>query len=202
MRLPQFRLRVFNLWGQVIKKGRLRPSLLICARDCLKHFDGRLRINGSMKIKSLIMAAAISACGFTVAQAQSVNNSTPPLGREHFQQRLAEKLNLTDDQKAQIKAVLGGEKDTLKSLVTQLRQARVGLRETIRAADANETSVRAAAAKAAAAEGNLAVERMKIYGKIAPILTDEQRRQISNFTQRADEFTDNAVARVGERLGE
>jgi hypothetical protein len=43
---------------------------------------------------------------------------------------------------------------------------------------------------------------MKIYGKIAPILTDEQRRQIADFEQRTDDVVDGVIARVGERLGD
>jgi Spy/CpxP family protein refolding chaperone len=46
----------------------------------------------------------------------------------------------------------------------------------------------------------LAVERLKLYGKIAPILTAEQRQQISEFEQRADEFVDNAIDRIGDAL--
>ena len=43
---------------------------------------------------------------------------------------------------------------------------------------------------------------MKIFGKIAPVLTDEQRRQISEFEQRADEFVDNAIVQIGDGLAE
>jgi Spy/CpxP family protein refolding chaperone len=97
-----------------------------------------------------------------------------------FRARLAEKLNLSDEQKAQSKSI----------------------RASIQANDANETTVRAASARVAAVQADLAVERMKIYGKIAPILTDEQRRQIADFEQRTDDVVDGVIARVGERLGD
>jgi len=58
--------------------------------------------------------------------------------------------------------------------------------------------VRAASAQVAAMEADLAVERMKIYGKIAPVLTNEQRQQISEFRQRADNFTDRAITHAAE----
>ena len=74
----------------------------------------------------------------------------------------------------------------LAGLSGQLHDARQNLRAAIQASDANETTVRAASAKVASAEADLAVERMKLYGKIAPILTDEQRRQITDFEQRAE----------------
>jgi len=111
--------------------------------------------------------------------------------------RLAQRLNLTDDQTAQIKTILRSERDTLRPLIGQLHTARINLRAAIQAADANETTVRAASAQVAAVEADLAVERMKIFAKIAPILTDEQRQQLSELEQRADDFADQAIARAG-----
>ena len=87
-------------------------------------------------------------------------------------------------------------------MLGQLHAARQNLRATIQASDANETTVRVASAQVAAVEADLAVERMKIYGKIAPILTDEQRQQISEFQQRADDFADRAIAHAGDGLGD
>ena len=148
----------------------------------------------------LTLAAVLNLGGLTTTPSLAADTSAPAHGR--FFQRIAQRLNLTDDQKAQVKTVLRSEKDTLKPLLQQLHSSRQNLRAAIRASDANETTVRAAAAKVAAAEADLAVERMKIYGKIAPILTDEQRRQISEFEQRADDFADRAIAGAGDRLGD
>ena len=53
--------------------------------------------------------------------------------------------------------------------------------------------------KVASVEAGWAVERMKLYGKIAPILTDQQRRKIAGFERRADNFAGGAIARLGER---
>ena len=152
---------------------------------------------------SITLAAAVNLGGWTTIPSLAADTSAPApaSARGQLRARIAEKLNLTDDQKAQIKTVLSGEKGTLVTLLGQLHGARKALRAAIHASDANETSVRAAAAKVAAVEGDLAVERMKIYGKIAPILTDEQRRQIAEFEQRADNLVDGAIARIGERSG-
>ena len=151
---------------------------------------------------SITLAAALNLGGWLATPSLAADGAAFASPRAQFRARLAEKLNLTDDQKAQIKAVLSEEKDTLVPLLGQLHGAREALRAAIHADNANETSVRAAAAKVAAVEGNLAVERMKIYGKIAPILTDEQRRQLAEFEQRADRFADRAIARLGQRLGD
>lgn len=152
---------------------------------------------------TIAATAVIFACGLTTTKTFAADNSaaTTP-ARGHFFQRIAGRLNLTDDQKAQIKTALSGEKEALAPLLGQLHEARKNLRAAIQSAGANETAVRAASAKVATVEGDLAVERMKIFGKIAPVLTDEQRRQISEFEQRADEFVDNAIAQIGDGLAE
>ena len=149
---------------------------------------------------SLTLAAALNLGGWLTTPSLAADTAPPAHGR--FLQQLALSLNLTADQKAQIKTILRAEKGTLAPLLGQVRAARENLRAAIRAGDANETSVRAASARVAAAEADLAVERMKIYGKIAPILTGEQRRKISAFEQRADGLADGAIARAGERLGD
>lgn len=147
----------------------------------------------------LLLAAGLNVGGWLTTPSLAADTNPPVRGQ--FFQRLAQRLNLTDDQKAQIKTVLRAEKDTLTTLRGQLHAARENLRATIQACDANETAVRAASAWVAAVEADLAVERMKIYGKIAPILTNEQRQQLSDFEQRADAWVDRAIARAGERLG-
>jgi Spy/CpxP family protein refolding chaperone len=155
----------------------------------------------TIKLLTIATATAIFTGGLINAPAQVTNESvavTRP-GHDRILQRIAKKLNLTDGQKSQIKAVLSGEKDTLKSLFGQLHDARKNLRAAIHAGDANETAVRAASAQVASVEADLAVERMKLYGKIAPILTDEQRRKIADFEQRFDNAVGGAIARLDER---
>jgi Spy/CpxP family protein refolding chaperone len=151
-----------------------------------------------MKNKILLctLAAALVAGGLIATKTFAGNSAAPPRAGKILQ-RVAEKLNLTADQKAQIKTILTGEIDHLKPLLAALHGARTNLRAAIRASDADDSSVRAASAKVAAAEADLAVERMKLYGEIAPILTDEQRQKIAAFEQRADELVDSVIARMG-----
>jgi len=155
----------------------------------------------TIKLLTIATAAAIIAGGLTSAPAQDTNDSAAGTRPGHGQilQRIARKLNLTDDQKSQIKSVLSVDKDMLKSLFGQLHDARKNLRAAIRANGTNESAVRAASAKVASVEADLAVERMKLYGKIAPLLTDEQRRKIADFEQRFDNVVGGAIARLDER---
>ncbi|MEI8289009.1 MAG: Spy/CpxP family protein refolding chaperone [Verrucomicrobiota bacterium] len=153
-----------------------------------------------MKTKFLILAlaAAVLAGGLIATKTFAADQQASGSMREKIRQRIAEKLGLTDGQKSQIKAVYAGEKDALKPLLTQLHEARVGLRAAIRATDANEAAVRTTSAKVAAAEADLAVERMKLAAKINPILNDEQRRKIGEMEQKVDDFMDKSIAHLGE----
>lgn len=157
-----------------------------------------------MKHKILILttSAAIFVGGFTITSLAADNAASPEPLRGKILHRIAARLNLTEDQKTQIKTILAGEKGTLASELGELHAAREALRTAIRATDATDASVRAASAIVAGAEADLAVERMKLYGKIAPVLTAEQRQQIAGFEQRADDFADNVIAHLGEGLAQ
>jgi Spy/CpxP family protein refolding chaperone len=146
---------------------------------------------------SMTLAAMLNFGGLLTTSSLGADAVTPTHGG--YFHRMAQRLNLTDDQKAQIKTIFQAEKGTLKNLWTQLHAARENLRATVQAAGANETTVRAASAQVAAVEANLAVERMKIFAKIAPILTDEQRQQLTDFEQHADAFWDRVIAHAGDK---
>jgi len=150
----------------------------------------------------ITVAAALSASGLIVLKAHAAPGLLAQRhSRGQFLERAKEKLGLTDDQAAQIKSEFLSEKETLKSLISRLHDARVGLRTAIQAADANETTVRSASAKVAAVEADLALERLKLYGKISPILTEDQRAKVKEFQSRIDDFVEGAISRMGERVG-
>jgi periplasmic protein CpxP/Spy len=155
------------------------------------------------KILILTMAAALAVGGFTLLNARAdggSENQGPVRGR--FLQRIKEKLDLTPDQVTQIKAVLKADKDNLTALMSRMHDARMGLREAIRASGATEASVRAASAAVAGVESDMAVERMKLFAKISPILTQEQRGKLADMEQRMDDLADYAIARAGQALSD
>jgi Spy/CpxP family protein refolding chaperone len=152
----------------------------------------------------ITLAAALTAGGFIAYNAHAAEKNAAPQRpfRGRLLERAKEKLGLTDEQAVQIKAVLKSEKDNITSLLTRLQDAHAGLREAIQSSDATEASVRVAAAKVAAVEADMAVERLKLHGKISPMLTAEQQAKISEFHSRVDEFMDGAIDRIGKRLAE
>jgi Spy/CpxP family protein refolding chaperone len=116
--------------------------------------------------------------------------------------RAAERLGLSPDQTAKIKAELAAEKGTLTPLIQTLHSARMGLRQTIQKSGVTENEVRGASAKVASAEADLAVERAKLYGRISPILTAQQLQRLNEMQQRADDLVDGAITLFGQRLNE
>ena len=71
-------------------------------------------LNNGMKAKKLLMvaaAAAILAAGLTGTKLLAADNSAPPAAapvRGQILQHIAQRLNLTDDQKSQIKDIIAG----------------------------------------------------------------------------------------------
>ena len=156
-----------------------------------------------MKTKHLILTwAATLTVGGIVLTTTAAERFGPVRVRAAMLQHAAEKLELTADQKAQIKAEIKSEQAVLQPILVRLHSAHQELRETIRASAATETKVRAAAAKLADAQADLAVERLKLHGKIAPILTATQRAKIAEFEARWDDFVTDALEHFGARLTE
>jgi len=152
----------------------------------------------------IAMAAAVAAGGVMMVQAQNTGAKArgPGPGRGGLLARMANRQNLTADQRAKIKTALAGERETLSGLLTSLQQARAGLRKAIQTPDVSENEVRGAAAKVAAVEADLAVERAKIYGRIRPMLTAAQPDRMGGAQQRVDELADDASTTFNQRLAE
>lgn len=147
------------------------------------------------------LAACVGGLMLYNAPAQD-NDSSTGQGGGRLAQRAREKLGLTDEQLLQIKDVLKSEKTNITSLLSRMRDRRADLRAAIRAAGANETTVRAASAKVAAVEADVAVERMKLFQQISPILTEDQRAKVAALQSNLDSFIDRAIQRIDDPLGE
>jgi Spy/CpxP family protein refolding chaperone len=82
-------------------------------------------IDGDMKTTkwlSITLAAALNIGGWMATPSLAADGAAPVTPRGRISQRIAEKLNLTEDQKAQIKTVLRGEKDALTALLGHPQQ--------------------------------------------------------------------------------
>jgi Spy/CpxP family protein refolding chaperone len=159
----------------------------------------------------ITMAAAVAVGGGMLVKAHATDTNdvagmtAPRLGRGLLLGRLRSQLGLTHEQITTIKADLAADRTTLTTLTTllsSLHEARINLRETIRKPGATEEDIRAASARVASVEADLAVERAKLYGKISPVLTPEQLAKMDELQQRADDRVDGAIAGFGRRIAQ
>ena len=91
------------------------------------------------------------------------------------------RLNLTDAQKDQVKAIADTHKDDWKALADRGREAHLALDEAITADTANAALVRQKAAEASAVDADVAVARAHAYAEVLQILTADQKAQLKTM---------------------
>jgi len=134
--------------------------------------------------KPFLLAASLAATLLTVsapllhAQADPGDQSA----RQHSWNpaKLKDKLGLTDEQVAKIKAEFRAQKGPLKEQRQKVQAARANLRQAVQSG-APETELRSAAAALGAAEGDLAVVRSALFARIAPLLTPAQLAKLRDL---------------------
>lgn len=133
----------------------------------------------------VVMAAAVPVLG------QGYGHH-PDKHHGRMMDRVMERLELTEDQRAEVEAMMTGHHDAMEDEIDQLRTAREALFDAIHAAEFNETAIRDAAAAVGAIEADLAVERGLGYQEFRKILTPDQQAEFEEMqkTMRAyhDEF--------------
>jgi Spy/CpxP family protein refolding chaperone len=90
------------------------------------------------------------------------------------------RLNLTDTQKAQIRAIFKANEDELFALAAAERAARTNLLAAIHLPAVDTSAVRQASAVVARVDSDLAVERAQIYSQVYAVLTPEQRTELQS----------------------
>ncbi len=120
---------------------------------------------------SLAIALAVGAVTVVKAQnAKRLQRTGPAAGlRGTFLQG----LDLTDQQRQQIKSILANHKSEIQSVAQEARTARQGLREAL-AAGADNATLKTAYDQLSAARWDALMLRKNIGGEIKPILTADQ----------------------------
>ena len=111
---------------------------------------------------------------------------------------LRSELNLSDEQRSQIRDVVVSHRGEVASTVQDVRAKRLALRDAVLAENADEAEIRAAADELGEQIADAAVKASKLKAQIAPILTSEQRKLIMEFLadhdQSVDRFLEQAAA--------
>jgi len=107
--------------------------------------------------------------------------------------RIAKALDLTDDQKTQIKGVLKSHASEIETQIKAGMDSRRALHDSMMVEPPDEAAIRSRAADLARVEGNGAVLFAHVRAEIYPLLTDVQKQKIQDFRSRMQGRADHAV---------
>jgi periplasmic protein CpxP/Spy len=95
----------------------------------------------------------------------------------------ARALNLTDDQRTQMKAIMTKEKPTLTPLLNQMATTRQQLRQLEMSGTFDEGKVRELATQQAQTMTELTVQKARIRSELYQVLTPEQKTKMTQIMQ-------------------
>jgi Spy/CpxP family protein refolding chaperone len=140
----------------------------------------------SIRFRFLVAALAVML-GAAIVKSQTADAPAPPamhhheFGMEgHGMGFFAKYLDLSDAQRAQMKAVLQKEHPTVKPLMQQLHQTRLQLKQYEEGAY-DEAKVRAVAMQQTQTMVELTVQKTRIHNELFQLLTPDQQAKMKEF---------------------
>jgi Spy/CpxP family protein refolding chaperone len=133
----------------------------------------------------VVVAALAIMLGTAIANSQTAD-SAPPMhhnhefGMGHMMGFPAKYLDLSDAQRAQMKAIMEKEHPTMKPLMQQLRQTHEQLKQ-YEQGTYDEAKVRALATQESQTMVELAVQKTRIHNELYQMLTPEQQTKLKEF---------------------
>jgi periplasmic protein CpxP/Spy len=116
---------------------------------------------------------------------------------------LLRQLDLTEEQRAQVRQVMDSHRDALKAIGDRLQAAHRAENDAVSAAQFDEQLVRTKAADLAAVMADAAVLHAKVHSEVFAVLTPEQQAKAAElkaqFQARAEQFRQRVRERVKER---
>jgi len=135
----------------------------------------------------LLIAAMAVLMGSALAKSQTADAApAPPMHdhaygmHEHRMGFFAKKLNLTDEQKTQMKAIMQKEHPAMKPLFQQQHQIDVQLRQYVEG-QFDEGKVQALAAQKAQIQAQMTVAETRVHNQLYALLTPEQQSQLKEM---------------------
>jgi len=90
-------------------------------------------------------------------------------------------LDLTDDQKAQLKTIAESHRDEFRAAGEKVRTAREGMRALVEGDAINESAIRAKSTEIAAAEADVMILSAKVRQESMQVLTSEQQQKLKEL---------------------
>jgi Spy/CpxP family protein refolding chaperone len=150
-----------------------------------------------MSSKKIFGFAAMAVLAVGTLLAQAPGGSGPRAGRHgagfaRMKERIAQQLNLTEQQKQDAKAIFDQARESAKPVADQLRQNRQTMQEAVKAA--NEQRIEQIATEHGGLAGQLSLIHAKAFSRFYALLTPEQKAKADQMHQRVRE-------RMTERFG-
>lgn len=99
-------------------------------------------------------------------------------------ERLADRVNATDEQRAAIRAIADGSRQQMTNLRDEIRANRGQLKELTRQTPLDEAAVRSVADKQGELKAEMIVMRARERSEMKAVLTDEQRAELDEMRGR------------------
>lgn len=107
-----------------------------------------------------------------------------------------QKLNLTSSQQEELKAIVQSHKAEIATVIHDLAEHRLALREAMNGSTVDETAIRAATTAMNTTLGDAAVLVAKIKSEARHVLTPEQLEQIAGLRSAADDILNQIIDRT------
>lgn len=105
-------------------------------------------------------------------------------GPGEMMRMIADRLDMTEEQRAQVRELHEQHREAMQAQREQLREAQRQLADQIHAATLDEGAIRNAAATVAALKADHAVAKAALHQEVRALLTPEQREQFSEMQER------------------
>jgi Spy/CpxP family protein refolding chaperone len=149
----------------------------------------------------LVPILAVIGCGALQAQSADTTPSSSPGNEQHHHWRhhhhhawIWKKLNLTDDQKGQIKSIRQTMKSQTRPALVAVLTAKLKLHQDIAANSVNTNDVSALVS----AESQLATLRAQVLGQIKNVLTADQQTMLTDFQQKREARMQNLINKLSQ----
>lgn len=148
------------------------------------------------KVRSIVVLAAGLALAVGLASAQTEGGGPMHHGmgmRGHMMGggefgMFLHRLNLTDEQKAQVKQVFQNERPTLKPLMQQEAQAHLQMMKLITGEKFNATAAAQLASQEAQIHMQMQVEHAKIGSQIYNLLNSDQKAKVAEMISKHEQM--------------
>lgn len=109
------------------------------------------------------------------------------------------RLELSDEQRDQVRTVIGESRETARTHAQQMRAAREDLAEAVASATVDEDRIRTLAADIGRLTGDAAIRRAQVYTAVWQILTPEQQARAEEIEAEREERRSARRERLQER---